>query len=108
MRPWRSVVLRVRCSRSHLLNDRGFIFDPMQMLPGLLTRTTDELYAALSHLHQLNVLSKTEQLIEHFWRHPRRRLRASGQFIEQRLGEQLSADPGSNAVGLGSLGSTRS
>src|SRR4051794_4836606 len=70
------------------LNARGFIFDPLQMLPGLLTRKTDELYAALSHLDQLSVSSKTDRLIEHFWGDTGRAgaCERVAQFIEQHLG----------------------
>jgi len=81
------------------LNSRGFIFDPIEMLPGLLTRTTDELYSALSHLDQLTVSAKTERLIEHFWGDTARAgaCERVAQFIEQHVGERLLADSGSNS-----------
>ena len=49
---------------------RGFYFDPEEVLPGRMTRTRDELYAALADLSRLAVTEHDAELIDFWWSHP--------------------------------------
>ena len=46
---------------------RGFAFDPLQFLPGVVTRTTQELYEALGDLDALSTSPLTDIVRAHFW-----------------------------------------
>ena len=49
------------------LDARGFYFDPVEMAPGLLTTTTEQLYDALRRFDGLPVSPRIDSLIEHYW-----------------------------------------
>jgi len=46
---------------------RGFLFDPKEMMPGVVTRTKDELYTALGNIQNLRVSDNTERLLDAYW-----------------------------------------
>lgn len=46
---------------------RGFLFDPKEMMPGVVTRTKAELYDVLAHVGQLSVSDNNQRLLDSFW-----------------------------------------
>lgn len=48
-------------------DERGFLFDPEEMLPGPLTRTTEELYAVLADLGAITLADRTDAVIDKWW-----------------------------------------
>lgn len=47
--------------------ERGFLFDPDEMLPGPLTRTPDELYGVLADVRGIEPAPNTAQIVDRWW-----------------------------------------
>jgi len=46
---------------------RGFLFDPIEMQPGVLTRSKTELYALLSDVRGLPLPVNRDRLVDFYW-----------------------------------------
>ena len=66
---------------------RGFNFDPLEMMPGVLIRTKEDLFAVLQDFRSIPVSDKTDHLIELYWSDTARlgACERVAQFIEAQL-----------------------
>jgi len=82
---------------------RGFNFDPIDMMPGALVRTTEELYALLGDFQAIPVSDKTDKLLQLYWSDNARpgACERVAAFIEHQIGHQgqRSTDRAAKALG---------
>jgi len=68
-------------------DERGFNFEPLLMMPGIVTRSKEELYKVLQNVGSITLPEKTSRLLDAYWA-PHARAGASERiacFIEDRL-----------------------
>jgi CDP-glycerol glycerophosphotransferase len=67
---------------------RGFLFDPIEMQPGVLTRSKTELYALLSDVRGLPLPVNRDRLVDFYWDAAPSRERASAAELIIRMKQQ--------------------